>query len=207
MLTSHDAWHFHDQLVRRWFDASFQRPPTPEHTARLASGLGLPVKPWFEDWISFINAGTVSQWFTLRDELYIASLSESGVEAVSMLMQGEGDVFWCIDLHDWNDKNPEVKMYTIYEPDDSEDDGRRLYPGGSAAPFLASFALGYQLMYLEPDRLGPGIAVESRMQLPTADSVRFGNLQIWETDDTLVIRDDGTHWFGVPVQLVRNKIA
>ena len=99
-----DTWQFHDHLVRRWFNPNYERRLDPERRSSLQESLQLQISPWLEHWVAFADlAFDKRDWYTLRDDVLIERMDTSGIEAVSMLMQGEGDIFWCVKLADWND--------------------------------------------------------------------------------------------------------
>lgn len=194
-----ETWKFHDDLVRRWFNPNYERHLDADRRTSLQKSLQLPISPWLEHWLAFAESSFEhGGWYNLRDDVLIKRMDSSGIEAVSMLMQGEGDVFWCVKLADWGDENPAVSEFAEWPADDSVGEDGRLYESGTIAPFLAAFALGYQFLYLATDSLRCE-SLDSKVDEEWCEKkfgkpTQFGHLKIYENDDALFVTSDHPHY-------------
>lgn len=194
-----DTWQFHDEFVRRWFNPTYVRRLSANRRDSLQEALQLPILPWLEHWLAFAEVPFEQRnWYTMRDDILISRMDTSGIEAVSMLMQAEGDKFWCVKSANWNDENPSVTEFSYWPTDGSDPEGERLFDNGVAAPFLASFALGYQFLYFTPrnlrcESLDWGMN-EEWLHKRFGAATRFGCLNIYETDDSLCVRPSSEHY-------------
>ncbi len=176
-------WALLREFVRRWY--GFSLGPVGAHSNlvdREEGKLGLQLPPSFREWISFAEELYAQNAFRiLRDDYKVTRLE--GHSAISLIMQGEGDVYWAVKEEDFQSEDPPVHTYFVdFEKNEIEHDGLD-------SSCITTFVLKHLAVYLEGKGGGFGAEVkvteaflaEMRRVFPVA--VSFDHLQVFEMEN------------------------
>jgi hypothetical protein len=178
-----------------WRGQPFRREPTDQRIAELEFTLDATLPPSMREWISFATAhDEIKDCFIWRDRLSIERLDEH--DAVSLLLQGEGDYYWAIKVPDLALPDPPVGTYYLdLEFRDPANPGRKRFVAeGNCAQHISHFAFQYLLSYFycagggfSVDEASPafdGSALTRDLGTPS----QFGSVQAYATHEVLVWR-------------------
>lgn len=176
-------WAVLREFVRRWH--GFPLGPVGRHSSLVEqeqSKLGLALPPSFREYVSFSEELTAQNTFGILRDCYEVSRLEAH-SAVSLLLQGEGDVYWAVKLEDFNEDDPPVNNYYL-DYDKSEFVHLSL-----DSPLITSWLLGHLAHFLCGKGGGFFVALKPtetfladiRRAFPV--TARFGDLQVFESEN------------------------
>jgi hypothetical protein len=178
-----------------WRGKPFRPAPANQRIAEIEFTLDATLPPSVREWVSFATAhDEIKDCFTWRDSLSIEKLDEH--DAVSLLLQGEGDYYWAVRTAHLALPDPPVGTYyldhDLHEPADPQ--RKHFVADGDCAQHVAHFAFHYLLSYFRG--AGGGSSVDEAS--PAFDRValtrdlgapsQFGSVQAFATDEVLVWR-------------------
>lgn len=173
-------WRAIDAFIRDWLEVDYARDPKPGQIRELEQSAGVTLPPSVREWCSFALASPqIESRFSFRDCLVIERLDEH--DAISLLLQGEGDFYWAVETPALVKADPPVTGYYL----DYDASDERFVWLGPWAPTVSSFAFDYLLSYLHT----PGGGFETRIMSPSfsresllgdfGEPITFGHLELF----------------------------
>jgi hypothetical protein len=180
-------WDSIYDFIEIWTGIKIEQENFQKLTSEIEIKLESELPPSVKRWISFSESSSyISKYFSYRDCLEIGWLE--GFDALSLLLQGESDVYWGIKREHLHLDDPPVTVYYLdYDSPDST-----FYEHGEWAPSLSCFALDYLLSYFRSDggdfALSGSMssAVSKRLENEFGLGIEFGALKIYANESTLV---------------------
>jgi hypothetical protein len=176
-------WALLREFVRRWHGFTLgpvgRRSPLVEQEE---SRLGLRLPPSFREYVSFSEELIAQNAFGILRDCYEVTRLEAH-SAISLLLQGEGDVYWAVTLEDFNKEDPPVNTYYL------DYDNDEFVYGGLDSPFITSSLLSHMAHYLYGKGggflvgLNPTETFLTEMRRAFPVTTRFGNLQLFEAEN------------------------
>ena len=141
----HGRWTLLREFIRRWYGIPVGNVGEPSAlVAEEEAKLGQSLPPSFREWISLCEQLLARDAFDiLRDCYEVVRLKDHA--AISLLIQGEADVYWAVKEENLNLDDPPVDWYPI----DYEAEGDPFIHAGELAPHITSFVLGQLAYYLQ----------------------------------------------------------
>jgi|GEM_PF-3510960 len=183
-------WGLLREFTRRWHGLSL-RPPGrySSRVEREQSKLGIVLPPSFQEWLAFADELLAQDAFEiLRDCYEITRIEEQG--ATSLLLQGEGDVYWAIRDENLTDSDPPVDTYCLdYESGDED----RFSLCGTEWPHITTFIFGHMAHFLDGKGGGCFVRVEAtddflnEMHKAFPVNSCFDTIHIFEKQDLIVL--------------------
>lgn len=189
-----DTWSGRWQLVReftrRWHGVTLSE--VGQHTSVVQSKeseLGIKLPPSFREWVAFSTELIAQGSFgILRDCYEVTRLEEH--RATSLLLQGEGDVYWAVKDENLGEPDPPIDMYFLdYESETSD----RFVHCATEYPHLTSFVLGHMSYFLHGKgggclvRVNPSDEFLAEMHAAFPVQSKFDDLLIFEKLNLIVM--------------------
>lgn len=182
-----ENWAAFDRFVCDWLRTDFTRDPGSPEIDELERSAGVTLPPSAREWCAFALASQTLEHFSWRDCLVVEPVP--GHEAVSLLLQGEGDYYWAIETKNLTQPDPPVIGYSL----DYDSDESAFERAGTWAPSVTAFALDYFLSYLQSP--GGGFAVRQssksfdrdKLVADFGEPTRFGHLELFHSDGVLAV--------------------
>jgi hypothetical protein len=188
--TWHGRWDLIREFARRWYGVSLGAVGAPSRLAQQAQlVLPQPLPPSFGEYCSFAEELKAQNAFgILRDDFEINRVP--GNDATSLLLQGEGDVYWAVKDENLGEADPPVD---VFYQDCSSGTGESFAHVGTCSTSITSFLLGHMAHFLHG--AGGGCLVEVA---PTAEFItamraafpvgsEFGDLRIFEKQNVFAL--------------------
>jgi len=204
-----ERWYVIDSFIRSWLAPGFSRLPDQHELEKLEERVGIRLPASAREWCFLAWAAPqIEQHFIFRYCFVIERLKDH--DAVSLLLQGEGDFYWAIETQFLENDDPPVTAYLL----DYDSPQEQFVEQGRWAPTVSSFALDYLLTYLD----SPGGGFTTRMSSPTFNRsalvaelgtpTTFGHLEFFTCDGiiayTSLLPDNG-HYGKIGVHLQRES--
>ena len=180
-------WTLLREFVRRWHGLSLGPVGAGSMLVDTEeSKLGLQLPPSFREWIAFAEELSAQNAFEILRDCYEVTRLESH-SAISLMLQGERDLYWAVKEEDFKSEDPPVNTYYL----EYEEKGFVHY--GLDSPFITSFVLGHMAHFLHGNgggflvslKLSEGFLEEMYQAFPVA--TRFGHLQVFEKENIIAI--------------------
>jgi hypothetical protein len=183
------------KFLEGWRGKPFRPEPADQRIAEIEFSLELTLPASMREWISLaVEHEEIADCFIWRDRLSIEKLDEH--DAVSLLLQGEGDVYWAVKARDLAQPDPSVGVYFqdhgFHDPADPR--RARFTAGGACARHVSHFAFHYLLGYFRgagggfsADEASPAFDPRALARDLGAPS-RFGPVEAFVSDEVLVWR-------------------
>jgi len=143
-------------FIEDWRGKPFQPAPTTAEIVRLETELGIQMPPSMREWLSFVHScEQIADSFSWRDDLTVERLADH--DAVSLLLQGEGDAYWAVKSASLQEADPPVTVYMLdHDSYDEQDPKRERFIETDGYAHLSEFAFQYILGYFRTplDRFG-----------------------------------------------------
>ncbi len=143
-------------FIEDWRGTPFRPAPATAEIARLETVLGIHMPPSMREWLSFVHScEQIADSFSWRDDLTVERLADH--DAVSLLLQGEGDACWAVKSASVQEADPPVTVYMLDQDFyDEKDPKRQRFVEADGYAHLSEFAFQYLLRYFRTplDRFG-----------------------------------------------------
>jgi hypothetical protein len=182
-----ERWRSIYAFIDSWTGVRLGVKESDGSVAKIESDLDIELPESVRQWIAFSNScDQITEYFSYRDCLKIGWLKE--FDAISILLQGESDVYWGIKREHLHLDDPPVTVYFL----DYESPDNKFFEQGEWAPSVSSFALDYLFSYFSP--LGGDFALagsitnelSEKLQEEIGLGYKFGSLRIYTNEDILV---------------------
>jgi hypothetical protein len=180
-------WAVLREFVRRWhgltLDPVGRRSPL---VAQEESKLGVQLPPSFREYVSFSEELIAQNAFGILRDCYEVTRLQAH-SAISLLLQGEGDVYWAVKLEDFSKQDPPVNTYYL------EYEKNEFVHRGLDSPSITSSLLSHMAYFLHGKgggflvRLNPTEAFLAEMRRAFPVTARFGNLQLFEAENIIAM--------------------
>lgn len=190
-----ERWEVIDDIIRSWLRADYTRVPDQSGIEEIEKRIGALLPASFKEWCYFAWAAPqIEDYFILRDEFIVKRLEDH--DAISLVLQGEGDYYWAVKSEFWEQEDPPVIGYAL----DYDTPEELFVEQGKWSPTVSSFALDYLLMYLSSDGGGfsaPMTSPAFEREALIADlgpPTIFGHLEIFTRDGILAYHSQSECW-------------
>ncbi|MBI4747511.1 MAG: hypothetical protein HY774_03440 [Acidobacteria bacterium] len=183
-----DQWEQIYQFIRTWTGLNFRPQRDMKRLQKLEAELGITLPPSAREWCFFgWSASELDEYFSFRDgPLFVQSIPEHN--AIALLTQAEGDVWWAIETQDLDKDDPPIVVYFLnYEGDEEWFEKR-----GMQSPTVSAFAFDYFLAYMDSPGGGFAVGTDSFPYDRTAlaadfgEPTQFGDTEYFLRDEILV---------------------
>ena len=183
-------WELLREFVRRWHriplgPVGITSPVVEQEETRL----GVTLSPSLREWISFAQELIARQSFDILRDCYEVTRLEDHA-AISLMLQGEADVYWAVNEMDLSQDDPPVTVYTLdYDAQEAD----RFVPDGNTFPHITGFLLEHLAYYLHGKGGGALVEVfadeafltEMRQAFPIY--ARFDHLHVFEAENIFAL--------------------
>jgi len=149
-------WNAIYEFIEDWRGKPFQPTPATAEIARVETQLGIRMPPSMHEWLSFVHScEQIEDCFSWRDDLKVERLEDH--DAISLLLQGEGDAYWAVKTTSLQEADPHVTVYMLDHDYCDEHDPKRIrFVETDGYTHLSEFAFQYILGYFRTplDRFG-----------------------------------------------------
>jgi uncharacterized protein (TIGR02996 family) len=188
-----ERWRLLREFTERWH--GIPMPDVgghPREVRKVEKELKRELPPAMREWVAYIHdlmdQGRYEEVF--RDCYRVEDLQD--LSAVSLMILGEGDVYWAVKKEDLGAPDPPVGEYVL---DSGTGDGERIVPARRLPPHVTSFVFLHMWTYVNLARNGKGFEGEGKLtakllrQLTDAFPVRsqFDGIRLFEKANMIVV--------------------
>ncbi len=192
-----EQWKMIRKFIENWCQIPLAHLEQTNEFEAIEQELEMTLPESFREYINLSIQLLHSDSQIFRDCFEVEFLEE--FEAISLMLQGEGDFYWAVLKADLNSESPKVHGYILDVECLTED---KFEPVGALYPSITSFFLNYLIEYLHLHK-GSGFGVQineteaiyQHLKSAFENHAKFEDIEIFESENMIAFMRNNGHTF------------
>jgi len=184
-----DGWAIIKKILRKWhhIDVSWREADHRAAIATLEDAAGTALPPSVKEWVYMIEEMMRTEQWPLRDSYDISFRTD--IQALTLLIQGEGDYYWAVKKENLVKTDPPVDGYSLESEDEPDTWTWHRTEHDTLTSFVIQYLLDYHSMFEGTGGYNAEIPFSETLLQDFSSAfpayVELGNYHIFESDDVL----------------------